>query len=184
MCSQNSEAMFCCDSGLGLFSAGTSNEPVGLHKFSNNGCQMSMQERCWSRCRLPHRPWRVETGGSGTPTAVSRRAAKPFLSRPLWIAFLTFWTRQFLSIPSRTRARAGSNEAQLTKYALESLTRAVLPQFTCPVVSVGLAETQHQPHGTRHSRGCPKDRRDRQPSYLNERPPCFLAASAPASAVK
>ena len=45
---------------------------------------------------------------------------------------------------------------RLTKSALLALTRAVLSQFTRPVVSLGLAETHHRPNGSRRSGGCPK----------------------------
>ena len=45
---------------------------------------------------------------------------------------------------------------RLTKSALLTLTRVVLPQFARPVVLLGLAETQHRPSGTWRSGGCPK----------------------------
>ena len=45
---------------------------------------------------------------------------------------------------------------RLTKSALLTLTRAVHSQFARPVVSLGLAETQHRPNGTWLSGGCPK----------------------------
>ena len=104
---------------------------------------------------------------------------------------------RFLTIWSRTRALTGSNQARWTKSILLAPARAVLPQFTRPAVSSGLAGTQHGPNGTRHSGDCPKARRERQCSLrsncrslgrhwcakIHEHPLCFLASSAPASAV-
>ena len=50
-------------------------------------------------------------------------------------AFLTFRTRQFLTIGSRTRARTGSDQARLTTFSLKPPTRAV------PALSFCLART-------------------------------------------
>ena len=61
-----------------------------LHNFPNRGCLMSI----WVGgagigVASGAGRWRLETGGSGAITHASRRAVKPFLTRP----FLTTWRR-------------------------------------------------------------------------------------------
>ena len=142
-CAPESQSDDCCDASIvstALLCLACQMNLL-LHNFQNIGCLMVIWRhgRSWSGCRLRHPPWRLETGGSGPPPNTSRRAAKPFLTRPPSRAFLTFRTCRFSTSWSRTTAWTGSNQS-VDESALLTLTRAVLPHFIRPVVSLGLAE--------------------------------------------
>ena len=122
-----------------------------LHNFPNRGCLMSI----WVGgagigVASGAGRWRLETGGSGAITHASRRAVKPFLTRP----FLTTWRR--------TRAWTGSNQARLTNICSVSSDACSVPSVHL-AVSLGLARLQ--------SKGKVNDRRScRRPAYQRPSP--------------
>ena len=146
-----------------------------LHNFPNRGCLMSI----WVGgagigVASGAGRWRLETGGSGAITHASRRAVKPFLTRP----FLTTWRR--------TRAWTGSNQARLTNICSVSSDACSVPSVH-PAVPSGLAGTVNTDPVVNDRRSCRRPvRASRHPRLqskgkVNDRRSCRRPAYQPPS---